>query len=171
MMLVSVGTGHQPMTPSRMPGKRAPPLLHAAVALNSVLDDCNWLSQTMLQYVGHSPTPWHIDGEIGDLSGDQLGRAPAFHYLRYDMVYSSHWFDGEIGLTLEQRELDGLTPFDEPEISPRLLELARWLRATRFTRRICPRGSTCADWRFRALRPPNPHRPAYVFHQCQHKTF
>jgi hypothetical protein len=89
------------------------------------MDDCNWLTQTMLQYLGQSPTPWHIDGEIGNLSGDQLGAAPALHYLRYDMVYSSHWFDGEIGLTLEQRELDGLTRFDEPAISPRLLELAR----------------------------------------------
>lgn len=125
LMLVSVGTGHQPMTPSRMPSKHSPPLLLAALALKSVMDDCNWLTQTMLQYLGQSPTPWHIDGEIGNLSGDQLGAAPALHYLRYDMVYSSHWFDGEIGLTLEQRELDGLTRFDEPAISPRLLELAR----------------------------------------------
>lgn len=41
------------------------------------------------------------------------------------MVYSSHWFDGQIGLRLEQREQDGLTKFDEPAISLRLLELAR----------------------------------------------
>ena len=125
LLLASVGTGHHPMTPSRMPSKHAPPLLLAAVALKSVMDDCNWLNQTMLQYLGQSPVPWRIDGEIGDLSGDQLGSAPAFHYLRYDMVYSSHWFDGEIGVRLEQRELDGLTRFDEPAISPRLLELAR----------------------------------------------
>ncbi len=125
LLLASVGTGHQPMTPSRMPPKRAPPLLLAALALKSVMDDCNWLNQTLLQYLGQSPVPWHIDGEIGDLSGDQLGLAPAFQYLRYDMVYSSHWFDGEIGVRLEQRELDGLTRFDEPAISPRLLELAR----------------------------------------------
>jgi uncharacterized protein len=125
LLLASVGTGHHPMTPSRMPSKHAPPLLHAALALKSVMDDCNWLNQTMLQYLGQSPTPWRIDDEIGDLSGDQLGLAPAFHYLRYDMVYSSHWFDGEIGVRLEQRELDGLTRFDEPAISPRLLELAR----------------------------------------------
>ncbi|MGA3005643.1 MAG: patatin-like phospholipase family protein [Acetobacteraceae bacterium] len=125
LLLASVGTGHHPMTPSRMPAKHAPPLLLAALALKSVMDDCNWLNQTMLQYLGQSPAPWRIDGEIGDLTGDQLGVAPAFHYLRYDMVYSSHWFDGEIGVRLEQRELDGLTRFDEPAISPRLLELAR----------------------------------------------
>jgi hypothetical protein len=124
MMLVSVGTGHHPMTPSRMPSKHAPPLLLAALALKSVMDDCNWLSQTMLQYLGQSPIPWHIDSEISDLSGNQLGFS-AFHYLRYDLVYSSHWFDGEIGLQLAQRELDGLTKFDEPAIAPRLLELAR----------------------------------------------
>jgi hypothetical protein len=125
LLLASIGTGHQPMTPSRMPPKRGPPLLLAVHALKSVMDDCNWLNQTLLQYLGQSPVPWHIDGEIGDLSGDQLGSAPALHYLRYDMVYSSHWFDGEIGVQLEQRELDGLTRFDEPAISPRLLELAR----------------------------------------------
>jgi uncharacterized protein len=126
LLLASVGTGHHPMTPARMPAKRSPPLLLAALALRSVMDDCNWLNQTLLQYLGQSPVPWHIDSEIGDLSGDQLGLAPAFHYLRYDMVYSSHWFDGEIGVRLEQRELDGLTRFDEPAISPRLLELARF---------------------------------------------
>ena len=125
LLLASVGTGHHPMTPSRMPSKHAPPLLHAALALKSVMDDCNWLNQTLLQYLGQSPAPWRIDDEIGDLSGDQLGTAPAFHYLRYDMVYSSHWFDGEIGVQLQQRELDGLTRFDEPAISPRLLELGR----------------------------------------------
>jgi hypothetical protein len=125
LLLVSVGTGHHPMTPSRMPPKGAPSLMLAALALRSVLDDCNWLGQTMLQYLGHSPVPWKIDGEIGDLARDQLGAAPALHYLRYDMVYSSHWFDGELGLRLDQHELDALTRFDDPGISPRLLELAR----------------------------------------------
>ena len=145
-MLASVGTGHHPMTPSRMPPKRAPPLLLAALALKSVMDDCNWLNQTLLQYLGQSPAPWQIDGEIGDLSGDQLGLAPAFHYLRYDMVYSSHWFDGEIGVRLEQRELDGLTRFDEPAISPRLLELARLAARKQIRpRRICRQTSTLAE--------------------------
>jgi uncharacterized protein len=140
LLLASVGTGHQPMTPSRMPSKHAPPLLLAAFALKSVMDDCNWLTQTMLQYLGQSPAPWHIDGEIGDLSDDQLGLAPAFHYLRYDMVYSSHWFDGEIGVRLEQRELDGLTRFDEPAISPRLLELARLAARKQITEAHLPSG-------------------------------
>ncbi len=46
LLLVSIGAGHHPMTPSRRPRPGAPALMLAALALKSVLDDCNWPGQT-----------------------------------------------------------------------------------------------------------------------------
>jgi hypothetical protein len=125
LMLVSVGTGHHPMTQARLPGKGAPAALLAVQALRSVLDDCSWLGQTMLQFLGTSPVPWRIDGEIGDLARDQLGPAPALHYLRYDLEFSRPWFERELGLGMDHRRIEALTRMDDPTIVSQLLELAR----------------------------------------------
>jgi hypothetical protein len=124
MMLMSIGTGEPPMTPARMPGIHAPALSLATLALQSVMTDCSWLGQTLLQWMSDSPAPWRIDSEIGDLSGDQLGPAPLLHYQRYQMMLDERWL-AEIGATVLPAEMHQLELMDEPRSVPRLLELAR----------------------------------------------
>ena len=125
MMLISVGTGHRPMTPDRMPSPSAPAVTLAALALRSVIDDCSWFGQAMLQYLGTSPAPWIIDSEIGDLAADRLGPLPALHYQRYDLEFSPRWLQQALAQSIAPREIAELARMDRPSVVPRLLQLAR----------------------------------------------
>jgi hypothetical protein len=124
MMLISIGTGEPVMTPDRMPGPHAPALSLATLALQSVMQDCSWLGQTLLQWMGESPAPWRIDGEIGDLADDRLTPAPLLHYQRYQMMLDERWLR-EIGATVLPGEIRQLELMDQPRGVPRLLDLAR----------------------------------------------
>ncbi len=125
MMVISVGTGHRPMTPDRMPSPSAPAVTLAVLALRSMMEDCSWLGQTMLQYLGTSPAPWMIDSEVGDLSADRLGPEPSLHYQRYDLEFSPRWLARELGMTVDPREIVELARMDRPAVVPRLLDMAR----------------------------------------------
>jgi hypothetical protein len=125
LMLISVGTGFRPMTPERMPPRAAPAAVLAVLALRSLIEDCSWLGQLLLQFLGTSPAPWSIDSEIGDLGAECLLPQPALHYQRYDMTLSSDWLSRELGLTVMPREVARLALTDQPAMVPRLLDLAR----------------------------------------------
>jgi hypothetical protein len=125
LSVVSIGTGHWPLTPSRMPGRFAPTASLAVLALRSVIDDCGWLTQAMLQWLGASPTAKIIDSEIGDLSGDQLGAEPALNYVRYDIELTRGWLEKELSIKLSDKDVRALEKMDRPKIVPRLLELSR----------------------------------------------
>jgi hypothetical protein len=130
LMLVSVGTGEPVMSPARMPSVYAPAASLAVLALSSIMTDCSWLTQAMLQWLGTSPAPWPIDGEIGDLSRDQLGPAPMLHYQRYQMMLESRWLAREAQVELAAAELVALERMDDPANVPRLYELARLVAAS-----------------------------------------
>jgi uncharacterized protein len=50
-----------------------------------LMHDASWQNQLILQCLSNSKTPWAIDDEVGDLSGDLLSDRPALTYLRYDV--------------------------------------------------------------------------------------
>ena len=125
LMLLSVGTGDRPITPAQMPGRAAPAATLALLALRSVMQDCSGLGQAMLQWMSHSPAPWPIDGEVGDLSGDQLGPAPLLHYQRYDLRLTPEWIVRQTGLDVTEQQMAALYQMDEPRAVPQLLTLAR----------------------------------------------
>jgi hypothetical protein len=102
LLLASVGTG----TWSEA--------LPAAVVLNRkvwswalevpsmLIADANLQAQLLLQALSRSPTPWPINAEVGDLTGDVISGSPLLHYLR---------FDGELEPEpLQQLQLGYLTP-------------------------------------------------------------
>ena len=55
-----------------------------------LMEDANWQTQLLLQYLSRTQTPWPIDGEVGDLTSDLLTSAPALTYLRYNVWLEDH---------------------------------------------------------------------------------
>ena len=49
-----------------------------------LMDDATWQNQLLLQAFSRTVTPFEIDREVGDLSGDLLTREPLLTYLRYN---------------------------------------------------------------------------------------
>jgi predicted acylesterase/phospholipase RssA len=84
LMVVSVGTGRwdQREDPIRMAASKVWDWARHVPAM--LMSDALWQNQLLLQYLSRSPTPWHIDSEVGDLSDDLLVHEPALWYVRYD---------------------------------------------------------------------------------------
>ena len=58
------------------------------------MQDASWHNQMILQWLSKSPTAWHIDDHVGDLSGEDHPMDPEQHslltYLRYNL-----WLDAD----------------------------------------------------------------------------
>jgi hypothetical protein len=91
LMIVSVGTGqHRPIRPewATRPARLA--IWKAIHALTSLSYDTSQLAISVLQWLGASPQPWHINGEIGSLIGASPGD-PLWTFVRYDAPLEEHW--------------------------------------------------------------------------------
>lgn len=94
ILLVSVGTGMGKWSanPDNVANNN---ILNWAKSLPDMfMTDASWHNQTILQWLSKSPTAWHIDGQIGDMSDDYIISDPEkrslLSYLRYNL-----WFDRE----------------------------------------------------------------------------
>ncbi|MCB1807494.1 MAG: patatin-like phospholipase family protein [Candidatus Competibacteraceae bacterium] len=125
LQLTSVGTGHKPLSFEAEKLAQQPGALLGVQALLSLMGDCNWLTQALLQWLSHCPTPWPIDREMGDLSQDQLGNGPFLHYLRYDVELTAESLKTQLGVTLSVAEVERLNQMDRPDLVERLLEIGR----------------------------------------------
>ncbi len=120
LLIVSVGTGGpRPKKPGwvKRPVASIWKALHALV---SIAYDTSQLAISMLQWLGHSPQPWHINSE----EADHAGAAPAFHrplwtFLRYDAPLQQDWLKTHIGRDYSDREIAVLQRLDdEKQIEP-----------------------------------------------------
>jgi hypothetical protein len=124
LLLVSVGTGVRPW-------RRDPGALESGglvrVALESLLSlrqDCVQQAETMLQWLGRSPTRRIIDGEIGLAEGPVPGGAPLLTYLRYELDLDAATLGPLVGEALDDAALAPLEKMDRWDIVPRLSSLA-----------------------------------------------
>ena len=125
LMLVSVGTGSPARLPLATSVSSMPAALLAVTALRSMMQDCNWLNQALLQWMGTSPTLWPIDSEIGDLALDEISEKPLLQYVRYDAPLSANWLEEKLGIRLTSAEVAALEALDRPDLAPRLLDIGR----------------------------------------------
>ena len=101
-----------------------PAIQLALQSVMSIMGDCDWLSQTVLQLLSRSATPWKIDSEIGDLQQDVLGSGEAWiTYLRYTLAYESEWLKNKLGIELDEAEAASLYAMDNPKNVEKLSEL------------------------------------------------
>ena len=123
LSLTSIGTGYYPLTASEVPSDWEPSMILAITSMRSMLDDSNWLVQTMMQWMGMCRAPWFIDREVGDLSADQLGPSALFRYERFDIELTQEWFLERLGLTMGHAELGQLRAIDDPAMAQRLFDV------------------------------------------------
>ena len=115
LLLVSIGTGAQDI---RMSAKEVMKMSSAKVslqALMSLMNDCDAMNQTILQWMSRSPTAWKIDRDLGDLGGDVLGGRELFSYLRYNVVLDRDWLKQNLAVDLKSSEVKGLQELDKPK--------------------------------------------------------
>jgi len=75
LFLISIGTGAFRTTIAARGLQRKPAGKFALDTLMGLIGDCQVASHTMLQWLSHSPMPWVINSEIGDLQGDHIAGA------------------------------------------------------------------------------------------------
>lgn len=102
LLLTSVGTGTwSEALPATVVLNRK--VWNWALEVPSMLiSDASLQTQLLLQALSRSPTPWPIDAEVGDLTGDVISGSPLLHYLRFDGLLEPD--------TFQQLDLGYLTP-------------------------------------------------------------
>ena len=141
LLLVSVGTGflETRMAPEKV--MEMPAIQLAAQSVISIMGDCDWLGQTVLQWLSNSVTPWKIDSEVGDLQEDVVGSGPALlTYLRYTLAYSSDWLHDNLNIEMSDEKAASLFAMDNPENVQALSELGSQAAAVQANARHFPRG-------------------------------
>ncbi len=115
LLLVSVGTGYDRDKLTAQDVLNMPAVQLAGQSLLGLMSECDWLGQTLLQWMSDSPTAAHINSEIGDLSDDHLGGQKFLSYLRYNVRFDSHWIKQHIGVELDEKSVKGLAAMDQPK--------------------------------------------------------
>lgn len=118
LLIVSVGTGSGDVSrPSSKVAAKA-----GINALNSLMDDCATLMETVMQWCSAGPGGRVIDREIGDLSNDLLGDRAQFRYRRYQIELTRPGVDS-LKAGVPDKILASLAEMDKPANLDLLKEL------------------------------------------------
>lgn len=125
LSLTSVGTGRIRPVLEGKAVRNMTALGHAVHALRGLINDNQQLTLTLMQWLSEPGSPWMLNSEVGDLSGEVFGGTPAFHFQRYDIDLSAAWLERTLGVQLREEEVVALRRMDNPATIARLHELAR----------------------------------------------
>ena len=124
LRVVSVGTGSRSLKIDSRKVLDMPAVALAGQSVLSIMADCDWQNQAILQWMSRSPTAWRIDSEVEDLQEDVIGGGePLIHYLRYNIRFDPVWLKREINLEMNQDETDSLFAMDQPKNVDKLANL------------------------------------------------
>ncbi|AXI47325.1 hypothetical protein C1J03_15690 [Sulfitobacter sp. SK012] len=120
MFILSVGSGR--LRPKIKPNRAATmgPLQVALASLRGVLTDNEQMTLTMMEWMGQSSAPSHINSEVGHLGEDSLTDAPLFEFLRLDLPLEK---GGAMGLSAS--DAHRFSRMDDPSIIAPLYDLAQ----------------------------------------------
>ena len=124
LMIVSVGTGqHRPVRPewATRPARLA--IWKAIHALTSLTYDTSQLAISVLQWLGTSPQPWHINSEIGSLQDATPGGAPLWTFVRYDAPLEARWLSQYMTTPPPDELLPKLARLDDDRQVPALYSI------------------------------------------------
>lgn len=115
LLLVSVGTGYMDLRVSPEQVMTMSAAMLSIRALTSLMSDCDWLTQTFLQWISNSPTRWEIDREIGDLQGSLFGKQQWLSYLRYNVHLDPGWLKATLDINMGTQQTMSLFEMDDPK--------------------------------------------------------
>jgi len=110
LLIVSVGTGVKGEPGRSTSGIAA---LSGISALQSLMDDCATLVETLMQWLSHSPDADPIDRELGNLANDLLAGKPSFTYQRYQLKLGRAEVD-KLKAGIDDKTLKSLPEMDKP---------------------------------------------------------
>ena len=113
LSIVSVGTGRSRPPP---PTPWTPSAKLAVDGLRGMIEDTMSLSLMMMQWLGASEAPEHLNRDIGTLDGEPLGGRPLFTFQRFDIRLDEEWLEAYFGLPFEAREIIRLRKLDDAAI-------------------------------------------------------
>lgn len=128
LMIVSLGTGSAKakFDADKLMDSQAAKL--GILGLASLMDDASALNETLMQWLSTSPTARRIDREVGNLSGDILGKGdPLLTYQRYEAWLERDWLQDNLNLDYTDDELDSLLEMDKPENMDDLIKVGEAL--------------------------------------------
>ena len=102
--------------------------------LKGMIEDTMALSLTMMQWLGVSEAPEHLNRDIGTLDGESLGGRPLFAFQRFDLRLEEAWLESYFGLPFEAREIIRLRQLDDASAMPALYDLATMVAERMITR-------------------------------------
>jgi hypothetical protein len=90
-----------------------------------MIEDTMSLSLMMMQWLGASEAPAHLNRDIGTLDREPLGGKPLFAFQRFDLRLEEDWLEAYFGLPFEAREIIRLRRLDAADSMPALFDLAK----------------------------------------------
>jgi hypothetical protein len=134
LTIVSVGTGTFRTTTNPLEAARFSAIGLAVRSLAGMISESQQLVLTLMTYLGHSPVPWPINSEIGDLGPVVPQMGNLFRFLRYDIRLEDEWLKQTLGESIPSDELNRLRQMDNPQGMATLYELGRKAAALQIKR-------------------------------------
>lgn len=122
LSIVSVGTGRSRPPP---PSAWTPSAKLAVDGLRGVIEDTMSLSLMLMQWLGATEVPEHLNRDIGTLAAEPLAGHPLFAFQRFDVRLEEAWLESYFGLPFEAREIIRLRQIDDASAMGALYDLAR----------------------------------------------
>ena len=138
LLIVSVGTGayKPPRTVESVMNSLA--AQQGIMALQSLMDDCDRMNRSMLQWLTCCLTPWIIDRAVGDMKLDSEMGPQLATYARYNAVLSPEWLKSELNLDLSADQIDQVARMDDPSNMDQLSALGQAAAAKQVKEELLP---------------------------------
>jgi hypothetical protein len=129
LLMVSVGCGS--FRAKTNLSWRTPSMVFGGKALLSLISDNQAKTLKMMQWLSKPNRPWTVNGEVGDLSDDDLyslvgAQEPMLSYARYDVRLEESWLEKELDVVhISESRLERLRRLDNPNNTHTFNSLAK----------------------------------------------
>ncbi len=114
LLLISVGTGFTQQTYATQDLLTAPAAKQGLMALQSLMNDCERVNRTSLQWLTDCLTPSIIDRAVGDMKLDSENGPQLATYARYNVMLDAAWLKSELQVDLTPAKVTQIAQMDNP---------------------------------------------------------